>query len=84
MAKPLVENEAFVNMLATALDDEAIRNRLIRILEQESFQRQSLINTFTTELMLKKAPRDFIGALSSLADDKIAAQALAVLRKGGP
>jgi hypothetical protein len=81
--KSVVENEAFVNMMAAALEDDGVRNKLLGLLQLDAFQRASALNTFLDEMRLQGAPANFIEAVAYLKDDAIAEEALRVLRKKG-
>ena len=79
--KPIIENEAFVSMMATALEDGEVRRKLLAWLRLNEFQRASVLNTFVDEMRLLGVPEDFIEAVGYLKDNRIAAEALRVLEE---
>ncbi|XOV90258.1 MAG: hypothetical protein ACFHX7_10335 [Pseudomonadota bacterium] len=58
-----------VDLVRVAQEDPQIRQHLLLILEQPTFQRQSLINSWIEELRLVSAPVSLIRALAALTDD---------------
>ena len=78
-ARSIVDNESFVVLLATALEDKDLRKSLIAILRQPAFQRRSALNLFLHEMRLKGTPRDFQDAIACFLDDDIAKRALVIL-----
>ena len=74
------DNDAFVALLAVAIDDAEVRRQLLALLELEAFHRHSALNTFVERMRLGGAPPDFVAAVACLTDDRIAARALEVLR----
>lgn len=78
--KPIIENEAFVSILAAALEDGEVRRKLMAWLGLSEFQRGSLMNTFLAEMRLQGVSPDFIEAVGYLKDNRIGAEALRVLR----
>ncbi len=79
--KPIIENEAFVSLMATALEDGEVRRKLMAWLRLNEFQRASVMNTFVEEMRLRGVSQDFIEAVGYLKDNRIAAEALRVLRE---
>ncbi|MEM7366046.1 MAG: hypothetical protein AAF525_18680 [Pseudomonadota bacterium] len=74
---------ALVTLLNAARDDATIREQLIAVLSQPSFQRQSLLGLWREELRLEGAPRVLIEALGALQDDHIAEKAGDILNGNG-
>ena len=74
--KSVSNNEMFVTLIRVAREDEDIKNRLVRILSLDSFNRTSTLNTFIDELRLKNAPPIITEAISYLLDDTLAAKVL--------
>ncbi len=64
---PTVE-DVFVNLLAASNEDPKIRKFLIAVVSLDDFERNSLVNTFITEMSLKGAPAEFIRAVAALRD----------------
>ena len=77
--KPIVNNETFIYLMKVAREDRDIRDKLKSILRLDSFNRQSILNTWLHDLKLQGAPRDFIESLSYFLDDEIAEKALEVI-----
>lgn len=72
-------NDALVSLIAVAREDEKIGEALLAVLRQESFQRQSMLNTWIAQLNLEGAPAAFVGALACLLDDGTADRARTLL-----
>ena len=77
--KPIVNNETFIYLMKVAREEPDIRNKLKSILKLDSFNRQSILNTWLHDLKLQGAPKDFIESLSYFLDDDIAEKALEVI-----
>jgi len=77
--KPIVNNETFIYLMKVAREEPDIRNKLKSILKLDSFNRQSILNTWLHDLKLQGAPRDFIESLSYFLDDDIAEKALEII-----
>ncbi|XOV85818.1 MAG: hypothetical protein ACFHX7_12595 [Pseudomonadota bacterium] len=75
-------DDDLVNLVRVAQEDAEIRRHLLLILEQQDFQRQSMINTWVEELRLAAAPSPLVRALQSLLDDDRAYKAHEILRAG--
>lgn len=74
-------SDPFLTMMVVAREDPAVRDALLAILAQESFQRRSLLNTWIGELRLEGAPAAFIEALAHLLDDDTAGRARELLER---
>lgn len=70
--KKLSADEVFVNLIAVAREDEKIFKFLTAVVSLDDFERQSLLNTFVSEMALKGAPAEFIKAIAALKDNVIA------------
>ena len=79
--KTVGDNEAFIRLIQIAQEDNEIREHLIKILSIDSFNRKSALNTFIEHMLLKKAPKEFIEAVSSLLDEEVAKKTLEILNK---
>lgn len=77
--KPIVDNEKFIDLMRVACEKPDVRKKLKIILNLDSFNRQSILNTWLRDLKLQSAPNDFIEALSFFLDDAIAEKALEVI-----
>ena len=78
-SRSIVDNDAFVVLMATALEDQELCTSLIAILRQPAFQRRSALNTFLHEMRLKGAPKSFQAAIACLLDEEVAARCLEIL-----
>ncbi len=74
--------EQFILLLQTACGNRAIHKALERLLSQPAEQRQALIRTWVSDMVSNKATVEFIHAVSSLADDGVAARAYATIFPG--
>jgi hypothetical protein len=77
----VVDSDAFIDLMRIALEDRDIRKKLTFILKLDSFNRQSLLNTWLNDLKLQRAPKKLIGALSAFLNDDIAEKALEVINE---
>ena len=77
--KPIVDNEKFITLMQVASEKPDVRKKLKVVLKLDSFNRQSLLNTWLRDLKLKGAPHNFIEAISFFLDDDIAEEALGVI-----
>lgn len=73
-------NETFIYLMRVAEEDKGVRSRLLKILTQASQDRKRSILNLVKDLKAQKAPKDFIEAMSYLADDAIAETALKKIR----
>jgi hypothetical protein len=77
--KRVVDNETFIDIMRVAQEDNDIRKKLTFILKLDSFNRQSLLNTWLNDLKLQGAPKKLREALSAFLDDAVAEKALEVI-----
>jgi hypothetical protein len=77
--KSVNSNETFVTLLRVAQEDPEVKKWLIGILSWDKFNRKSAIHTLIEQLILEKAPADFIAAIEVLLDDEVAAKGLDLL-----
>jgi hypothetical protein len=78
------DSEGFVRLIKVAKEDEETRERLLAILSLDSFNRVSLLNTYIGEMRLRGAPEELVDALESLLDNRVAEEALELLKHGRP
>ena len=74
------ENEAFVRLIQIAQEDPEIRNQLMSILMLDEFNRKSALSSFIEQMRFRKAPDEFLQAITSFLDDKVAKKALQILK----
>ena len=73
--------EPFVTLIQVAKETPDIRNTLLSILQEDEFNRFSMINTLVEEMRYKGAPDALITAMASLLDDRVARKALELLKE---
>ncbi|MFM9968467.1 MAG: hypothetical protein ACKVQK_08725 [Burkholderiales bacterium] len=71
----VAEIETFITMLRTACADAKIHSQLERILSMPDDKRQTFIHNWVSDMLVAKAPKDFIRAIACLADDQVAEKA---------
>ena len=76
---PIVDNETFIDLMRIAQEKDDIKKRLKFILKLDSFNRQSILNTWLHDLRLQGAPKKLIKAISYFLDDAVAEKALEVI-----
>jgi hypothetical protein len=74
-ARSVADIEGFVGLLKAACDDSQINTTLQRLLVMPDAQRQGIVHTWVSDLLIAEAPRDFIEAVGCLMDDAIAERA---------
>ena len=77
----IADDEDFIRFMQVARDDREIHQRLVMVLSQDDFNRQSLLNTWISDLELQKAPEELRRVFTYLLDSEIAAAALSLLRE---
>ncbi|WP_048438306.1 hypothetical protein [Caenimonas sp. SL110] len=73
------EIDTFIGLLRTACDDPKINEQLQKLLSMPDARRQGLVQRWVTDMVMAKAPADFIQAIACLADDKVAEKAYEVI-----
>ena len=66
-------------LIQLMLNDPLIHEKVITLLQMDSYQRRSVLNDWLEQLRLRKAPQNLLTALSCLFDDKIAEEVLALI-----
>ena len=79
--KSVGEIEAFVAMLAAACENKMVHDRLERLLTMPDEKRQAVVHAWVRDLLVAKAPRDFVQAIGCLLDDRVAEKAYEVIFK---
>jgi hypothetical protein len=72
-------DEPFVTFMQVAKEDPEIKQAIIGILNQNEFNRTSILNTYIEEMRYKGAPESFISALACLLDKDVAQRAYDLL-----
>lgn len=76
----MIEDDSFIKLIQIASEDQVVKNQLKTILALDSFNRQSLLNTWIHQLELKKDKSHLREALIPLLNDKLALKCLEILR----
>jgi hypothetical protein len=77
--RSVAEVEGFVDLLAAACSDPRINATLEKLLSMPDERRRGLVHSWVTDLMIEKAPPDFIQAVACLIDDAVAEKAYEVI-----
>ena len=73
------EIEGFISLLRSACDDRNVNAALEKLLSLPDFERRTLVNNWVSDLLIKKAPREFTEAIACLLDDAVAEKAYEVI-----
>jgi len=73
------EIESFITMLRVACEDRSVKERLEKLLALPDARRQAVVHSWVSDLLVARAPRDFIAAVACLSDDRIAEKAYEVI-----
>jgi hypothetical protein len=68
-------------MLTAACEDESVHRRLERLLSMPDRKRQEVVHAWVRDLLVAKAPRDFVQAIACLLDDRVAEKAYEAIFK---
>jgi hypothetical protein len=79
--RTVAEVEGFVNLLWAACDDSKVSAALERLLSMPDERRRGFVHGWVTDLLVTKAPRDFVQAIACLADNGVAEKAYEVIFK---
>lgn len=79
MSKSVGNIESFITMLRVACEDQNINARLERLLSLPDEKRKAVVQTWVSDMLVAKAPRDFIAAIACLSDDPVAEKAYEVI-----
>ena len=71
--------EGFIGLLVAACNDPGINSTLERLLSMPDERRRGLVHTWVSDLLIEKAPQDFIQAVACLMDDAVAEKAYEVI-----
>lgn len=71
--------EPFNTLLQVMCNDRLINDKIITLLNLDSYQRRSILNYWLEQLRKQNAYEDLCDALSCLFDDKIAAKVLRII-----
>ena len=73
-----IDNEfaSFEKLIQVMRDDPLINEKVIKVLQLDSFQRRSVLNGWLEQLRICHASKNLLSALSCLFEDKIAEEVL--------
>jgi hypothetical protein len=77
--RSVAEVDGFVDLLLAACDDPKINATLEKLLAMPDEKRRGLVHAWVTDLLIGKAPKDFIQAVAFLSDDAVAEKAYEVI-----
>ena len=77
--RSVAEVEGFIGLLVAACNDPKINATLERLLSMPDERRRGLVHTWVSDLLIEKAPQDFIQAVACLMDDAVAEKAYEVI-----
>lgn len=75
------EIDSFITMLLVACENEMVHDRLESLLSLPDSRRQGELNAWVTDLLVARAPGDFITAIACLLDNQVAEKAYEVIYK---
>jgi hypothetical protein len=79
MPRTVAEVDGFITLLRVACEDPSINARLEQILALPDERRQALLHTLVSDMLIAKAPKDFVEAIACLMDDAVAEKAYEVI-----
>lgn len=79
MDKSVGDIESFITMLRVACENPAINARLERLLSLPDEKRKAVVQAWVSDMLVARAPRDFIAAIACLSDDRVAEKTYEVI-----
>jgi len=81
MTRPrtVAQIESFITMLRVACEDDQVNSRLEKLLALPDAQRRTLVENWVADMLVARAPQDFIDAIACLVDDRVAETAYAAI-----
>ena len=79
--RTVAEVDGFVDLLLAACHDPKINATLERLLSMPDEKRRGLVHAWVSDLLIAKAPLDFVQAVACLSDDAVAEKAYEVIFK---
>jgi hypothetical protein len=73
--------ELFKKLVIVMRDDPLINEKIISILQMDSFQRRTVLNNWLEQLQIRNASKNLLHALSYLFDDSVAEKVLTLINK---
>jgi len=74
-------SEEIACLVKTALEDPVIKQKILELLQLNSFERRSVLNIWLEQLRLRNASEKLLYVLSCLFDDAIAQKTLSLISK---
>jgi hypothetical protein len=71
--------ESLGRLIQVMRDDSVINEKVIQMLQMDSYQRRTVLNNWLERLRRQNAPGNLLSALSCLFDDKVAEKVLAII-----
>jgi hypothetical protein len=72
-------DDTFIRLIQVAIQEKEVKDRIIKILSLEKDKRNFALRTWIREMKFKKAPEDFITAISYFLEDGVAEKALKII-----
>lgn len=72
--------DSFVTLLRVACEDPVVNAQLARLLSLPDVERQTMVRTWVSDMVVAQAPRDLIQAVACLLDDAVAREARRVIQ----
>jgi hypothetical protein len=79
MAKSIADIDGFITLLRVACEDQKINAQLARLLAMPDEQRRGFVHAWVTDMIVARAPHDFIEAIGCLMDDRVAEKTYEVI-----
>ena len=77
------EIDGFINLLRAACEDQKVNAALQKLLSMPDEGRRAFVHNWVSDLLIKKAPKDFTEAIACLLDDAVAEKAYEVIFQCG-
>lgn len=71
--------DGFIGLLMAACADHKVRSALEKLLSMPDERRRLFVHNWVTDLVVKKAPKNFTQAIACLSDDTVAEKAYEVI-----
>jgi hypothetical protein len=65
----------FITMLLTACENKKVYSALEKLLSLPDEKRQAAVHSWVNDLLIARAPKDFVAAIACLLDDQVAEKA---------
>ena len=75
------DNPTFIRLVQIMESDQVFRQTILKIINLDSFQRTSMINSIISDMQLKNAPKDHQQTLKALTDDGTCRQIRNLIQK---